>query len=139
MRKYKAVIDTNMLYSGLYSAMAASYRILELIDGGRIVPCLSTTLLFEYEEILKRNQKILRLSNKDVEDTLNSICRQGEERRIHFLWRPQLPDPKDDHILELAVACNRADIITHNLKDFNQASAFGIRAITPAKVLEELL
>ena len=45
---------------------------------------------------------------------------------------------KNSRILELAIACNGADIVTHNLKDFEMASVFGIRAITPAQVLEEL-
>jgi predicted nucleic acid-binding protein len=58
--------------------------------------------------------------------------------RIHFLWRPTLSDPKDDHILELSVAAGSADIVTHNIKDFTAASIFGIRIITPAELLGEL-
>jgi predicted nucleic acid-binding protein len=94
--------------------------------------------LFEYEEILKRNQEMLKLSDRAVEDVLNGICSRGECRKIHFLWRPQLSDPKDDHVLELAVAASGADIVTHNVNDFTEASSFGIRIITPAQLLGEL-
>jgi len=138
MKRYSAVIDTNVLHSGLYSATGASYQILRLIERGRIVPLLSTTLLFEYEEILKRNQEMLKLSNRAVDDVLDGICSRGECRKIHFLWRPQLSDPKDDHVLELAVAASGADIVTHNVNDFTEASSFGIRIITPAQLLGEL-
>ena len=138
MKKYKAVIDTNILYAGLYSATGASYRILRLIEQGRIMPLLSTTLLFEYEEVLRRNQKQLQLSDTAIDDVLNGLCSRGEGRKIHFLWRPQLPDPKDDHVLELTVAAGGADIVTYNVKDFTSATLFGIRIIKPSKLLREL-
>lgn len=138
MKKYKAVIDTNLVIAGLYSAKGISYQILRLIEKGKIVPYISTSLLFEYEEVLRRNQEKLVLTNEDIEQILNSICSKSEQRRIHFLWRPQLIDPKDDHILELAVACDNADIVTFNIKHFVPAANFGIRVIKPKQLLEEL-
>jgi hypothetical protein len=69
---------------------------------------------------------------------LDGLCSSGEAREIHFLWRPQLPDPGDDHILELAVAAGGADIVTHNVRDFTKAATFEVRVITPAKLLGEL-
>ena len=138
MNKHRAVIDTNVLYAGLYSASGASYEVLRLVEKGRVTPVLSTTLLFEYEEVLRRNRDVLGLSSRDVEDVLDGLCSRGECRRIHFLWRPQLADPKDDHILELAVASGSADIVTHNVSDFREAASFGVRIIRPADLLGEL-
>lgn len=138
MRAYRAVIDTNVVYSGLYSASGASHQVLRLIEQGRVTPLLSVPLLFEYEEVLKRSQDVLNLSDRDVEDVLDGFCCRGECREIHFLWRPQLSDPKDDHILELAVAGGGTDIVTHNVKDFGQAVSLGVRAIKPAELLGEL-
>lgn len=136
--KYSAVIDTNVLHAGLYSATGASHQILRLIERGRVTPLLSTTLLFEYEEVLKRNQSELGLSDRAINDVLDGFCVRGEPRKIHFLWRPHLPDPKDDHVLELAVAAGGADIVTHNRKDFALASSFRVRIVTPAQLLGEL-
>jgi hypothetical protein len=31
------------------------------------------------------------------------LCANANLRPIFFLWRPLLPDPKDDFVLELAV------------------------------------
>jgi putative PIN family toxin of toxin-antitoxin system len=138
MKKYRAVIDTNVLHAGLYSASGASYQILRLIESGRVTPLLSTTLLFEYEEVLKRNQKMLGLSDREVNDVLDGFCVLGEPRKIHFLWRPHLSDPKDDHVLELAFAAGGVDIVTHNVKDFVNASSLGVRIVTPAQLLGEL-
>lgn len=138
MKGYSAVVDTNILYAGLYSSSGASFQILRLIDCGRLIPILSTTLLFEYEEVLKRNQGTLKLTNRAIEDVLDAFCSRGESRSIHFLWRPQLTDPKDDHVLELAVAAGGVNVVTHNVKDFVNADSFGVRIVTPAKLLEEL-
>lgn len=138
MSKHRAVIDTNVLYAGLYSASGASYRVLHFIEQGRVIPILSTTLLFEYEEVLRRNRDVLELSGRDVEAVLDGLCSRGECRRIHFLWRPQLADSKDDHILELAVAAGNADIVTHNVRDFRGAAGFGVRIIRPADLLGKL-
>jgi putative PIN family toxin of toxin-antitoxin system len=138
MRKHRAVVDTNVLRAGLYSASGASYQVLRLIESGRVTPLLSTTLLFEYEEILKRHQKVLGLTNQAIDDVLDELCARGECRRIHFLWRPALADPKDDHILELAVAAGNVDVVTHNVRDFAAAADFGIRIMTPAKLLGEI-
>ncbi len=138
MGNTRAVIDTNVLHAGLYSATGASYQLLRLIERGHVTPVLSTALVFEYEEVLKRNHKRLKLSNRAIDDVLNGLCNRGECQRIHFLWRPQLSDPKDDHILELAVAAGNADIVTHNVRDFACASTFGLRIVTPAVILGEL-
>jgi len=138
MGNFRAVFDTNVLYAGIYSSTGASHQLLRLIERGLVTPILSTALVFEYEEVLKRNQKLLKLSDRAVDDVLNGMCRQGVPQKIHFLWRPQLSDPKDDHVLELAVAAGSADIITHNEKDFVQASTFGIRIVTPRVLLGEL-
>lgn len=135
-KRIKIIMDTSVLYAGLYSKNGASYRILKAIYDRKIVLVLSTTLLFEYEDILKRNQAVLNLSNHEIEILLDNLCKLSEYQKVHFLWRPYLPDPKDDHILELAVASGIEIIVTHNIKDFSGAEKFGINVITPRKLLE---
>jgi putative PIN family toxin of toxin-antitoxin system len=138
MEEVKIILDTNVLYSGLYSSRGASYKILNEIAESRIKIVISTTLLFEYEEILKRNQSILGLSNKEIETILDNLCDYAEHQKIYFLWRPFLPDPKDDHILEVAIASGTNKIVTHNVKDFIGSRQFGIKVLTPKTFLEVL-
>jgi len=138
-KKTRIVLDTNVLYAGLYSSKGASFRVLKTIEEGKLQIVISTTLLFEYEDILKRNQVILGLSNQEIEKILDYFCMQSEPQKIYFLWRPRLPDPKDDHLLELAIASGTKLIVTHNTKDFKGVEEFGIRPITPKKLLEEIL
>jgi predicted nucleic acid-binding protein len=73
-----------------------------------------------------------------IEAVLDYLCANAREHRISFRWRPFLPDPDDDFILELAVAAKAQYIITHNLRDFAGVEAFGLEAITPAQMLLKL-
>jgi putative PIN family toxin of toxin-antitoxin system len=133
------ILDTNVLYAGLYSSKGASFRVLKAIDEGKLRIALSTALLFEYEDILKRHQEILNLSSRHIEKILDNLCLLSDHQKIYYLWRPRLPDPKDDLVLELAVASKTRFIVTHNTADFKGVESFGVRAITPKKVVEELL
>ena len=44
----RVVLDTNVLFAGLYSATGKSYELLQAIADGRLRLVLSTPLLFEY-------------------------------------------------------------------------------------------
>ncbi len=130
------ILDTNIIFAGLYSSSGASFQVLRLLDTGRINPVISTSLLFEYEDVLKRKQELLELSNEQVDTVLDNICALSKFQEIYFLWRPYLKDQKDDHVLEVAVASKTNIIVTHNLKDFKGVENFGVKAITPSKYLE---
>ena len=134
----KIIMDTNVLFAGLYSSAGASHQILQLVDAGRITPVISTTLLFEYEDVLKRKQKELGLSNNEIDVVLDNICALSQFQKIYFLWRPYLKDPKDDHVLEVALASKANIIVTHNMQDFKGVDKFGVTALRPGKLLEAM-
>lgn len=136
MKKQRVILDTNVLFAGLYSSLGASYQILRAIEEDKIKTVISTTLLFEYEDVLKRKKLDLGLTNQQIEIILDNLCDLSEYQKIYFLWRPYLRDPKDDHVLEVAVASKTQIIVTHNIKDFKGVEKFGIKAIPPGKLLE---
>jgi len=135
----RIVLDTNVLFAALYSASGKSYQLLKAVASGQVRLSLSTPLLFEYEDVLKRNQPMLGLSDVEVDAVLDNLCAQAVFHPVYFLWRPCLPDPKDDMVLELAVAAQVPHIVTFNAKDFQPAVRFGIDVITPKTLLLELL
>ncbi len=132
------IVDTNILFSGLYSASGASFKILEHLAVGRIQLALSTPLLFEYEDVLKRNQAKLNLLDDDIDVVLDNLCAFSRFQKVYFLWRPYLPDAKDDLVLELAVVAKVKTIVTHNLKGFIGIDKFDVEAIAPKTFLERL-
>ncbi len=78
------------------------------------------------------------LKETDVHDIIDYVCSVATRQEIFFLWRPQLRDPGDDLVLELAVAADCDTIVTHNLRDFGGADRFGIRVVNPGTFLNEL-
>jgi predicted nucleic acid-binding protein len=107
-----------------------------LIDSGKFKINVSVPLIFEYEDVAKRDSHGLALSDTEIDDILDYICKVANKREIFFLWRPYLTDPKDDFILELAVEAQCDYIITYNKQDFKSIEAFGIKTLTAKEFLQ---
>jgi putative PIN family toxin of toxin-antitoxin system len=134
----RVVLDTGILYSALRSSTGASHRVLSALPSGKFRPVLSTPLMFEYEEVLFRPRQFPHLRKQDIDDFLDYIASVGDHCRINFLWRPCLPDPGDDLVLEVAVSGQAGTIVTYNLSDFTGTEQFGVRVIPPADLIKEL-
>jgi putative PIN family toxin of toxin-antitoxin system len=130
------VIDTNVFVSALRSRRGASFLLLTMIDKGQFEVNISVPLIVEFEDAAKRTAKELVLTNNDIDDILDYMCKVANKRKIHFLWRPVLKDPRDDHVLELAVESGSKHIITYNIRDFSEAKHFGITVLTPRDFLQ---
>lgn len=131
----KIVLDTNVLVAGLRSRQGASFQILSLIPTGKVKFLLSVALFLEYEAILKRTELLQAtgLTVKDIDVILNLLAAKGVKILEHYLWRPQLKDPGDEMILELAINGGAEAIVTFNQKDFTGVSErFNLKVITPA-------
>jgi putative PIN family toxin of toxin-antitoxin system len=129
----RVVLDTNILVAGW---RGASFQVLSLLGSSHFEPCVSVPLMFEYEDVVSRAS--LALPKAAVNDVLDYFCSVSHLQEIHYLWRPYLNDPKDDLVLEVAVASQSSAIITFNLKDFVSVSKFGLKALTPGDFLGEI-
>jgi predicted nucleic acid-binding protein len=132
------VLDTNVLVAGLRSNRGASFRVLQLVGTGRFEINLSVPLVLEYEDVLMRSRHSIGLSTADVGDFLDFLCRTGRHHEVFYLWRPLLPDPKDEMLLEVAVKAGCRHIVTFNQRDFRGAEAFGVAAVRPHAFLATL-
>src|ERR1035438_8847599 len=132
---YQAVIDTNVLVAAMLSNRGASHRLLRLVGADRWRINLSVPLVLEYEQTLKRVCTGADLSGSDIDSVMQYLCANANLRDIFFLWRPLLPDPKDDFVLELAVESRADFLLTFNTRDFAGAERFGIRVISPREFL----
>jgi putative PIN family toxin of toxin-antitoxin system len=138
MRKSQIVIDTNVFVAALLSQKGASYRLMMLVDSGLFTINLSVPLVVEYEDAAQRILAQTRLSEADLSNILDYICKVGNRQRIYYLWRPFLRDPRDDMVLELAIAAGCEFIVTFNRKEFAGVDIFGIEAVTPKEFLQEI-
>jgi putative PIN family toxin of toxin-antitoxin system len=136
VKKYKIVIDTNVIVSALKSQNGYSYNLLSIIDDKRFQVFISTPVVLEYEDALKREKSKITLTKSEIDDVLNYICLVAEQRKIYYLWRPFLKDQKDDMFLELAVESGCDFIISFNKKDFEGIEKFGLRILSPKEFLK---
>lgn len=132
------VLDTSVLVAGLRSDQGASFAILRQLGGAGFSISISVPLVLEYEAVAKRQARELGLTLADIDDVLDYICSVAEHRKIFYLWRPYLKDPRDDLVLELAVEAGAEYIVTHNIRHFAGAERFGVFPITPGELLRRL-
>lgn len=138
MKSVRVVLDTNVLYAALYSSRGASHALLALVRDGVLVPCISVTLVLEYEDVLTRQRRTLQLNLAEIRTFLGFVVNQSERIKIYYLWRPYLNDPKDDMVLEVAVTAGVNYLVTHNTRDFARAIEFGIHVVTPGWLVKNL-
>ncbi|NOY61282.1 MAG: putative toxin-antitoxin system toxin component, PIN family [Calditrichaeota bacterium] len=136
MKKFKIVIDTNVLISALRSRKGASFKLFSLLDSNKFILNISVPLLLEYESIAIRELDKLNLTEEDINDFLDYICTIGNKCKIYYLWRPYLKDIKDDFVLELAFNSESDFIITYNKRDFKKIAEFGINVLNPKEFIE---
>lgn len=129
----KIVIDTNVIIAALKSSRGASNRLLQFFGTDKFIHNISVALLVEYEAVIKR--LLPHLGEEKIDYFLDYICAVSKPIKIYYLWRPHLKDPKDDMLLELAVASEADFIVTYNIKDFRQTDEFGIKVISPKELL----
>ncbi|MEK6321755.1 MAG: putative toxin-antitoxin system toxin component, PIN family [Acidobacteriota bacterium] len=134
--KAVVVLDTNVFVSALRSQLGASYKLLSLVGGDTFDIVVSVPLVLEYEEVARRQARRMGLTYDDINAILDYVCTAADRRKIFFLWRPFLPDPSDDMVLELAVEAACDYVVTFNVRHFIGTEQFGISVITPGEFLK---
>jgi len=118
----KIVIDTSVFISALISSTGASRELLRQCLLLKYQPLMGNALFCEYEQVVNRDE-VLRscpLSIEEIQTLLASFMSVCEWTRIYYLWRPNLKDEADNHLIELAIAGNARIIATKNIKDFKR-------------------
>lgn len=135
------VLDTDVVVAGVRSQTGASRRLLVLLHHQRYQAVASVAMMLEYEAVLKRdeNLKASNLTAGEVDRLLDSMSLLITPVTPFFLWRPQLRDPADEHVLEAGVNGSVDAIVTFNLRHFRTAAArFGITTLKPGEALQRL-
>ncbi|NKQ37320.1 MAG: putative toxin-antitoxin system toxin component, PIN family [Chloroflexi bacterium] len=135
------VLDTTVLVAGLRSRTGASRQLLIWLYEGRYEAAASVAMMLEYEAVLTRPEHLqaFNLSAEEVNRFLDSMTHLIIPVTPFFLWRPQLRDPADEHVLETAVNGSAAAIVTFNMRHFQRAAArFGIETIRPGEAVRRI-
>ena len=114
------VIDTSVFISAVMKPGTAPRRVLRSCLEGQVSPLMGNALFSEYEDVLSRDHIFKRAALDEAErsrllDAFLSVCRWVS---VFYLWRPNLRDEADNHLIELALAGNAGWIVTGNKSDF---------------------
>lgn len=140
MEAFQIIIDTNVLVAALRSKNGASYRLIKLLHNGdeRFQINVSTSIVLEYEAVLKREMHRQGKNLAMIDDLIDDIVSVANRHSIFYLLRPYLKDADDDFILELAFSSAVDFIVTYNTKNFNRAKSFGVNVIKPKEFLQKI-
>jgi len=133
-------MDTNVFIAAMLSQSGENRAILRACFEGRAHPLMAAALFHEYEDVMLRSDTMRRspLRPEDRQSLFEAFLSVCEWVKVYFLWRPNLPDEGDNHLIELAIAGGAATIVTNNVRDVRRGelSFPGLHILTPAEFLK---
>lgn len=137
----RVVLDTNVFVAAVLSAEGASREVLRRCLLGRCEPLMGQALFVEHEAVLSRASLFEEsvISEEERRTLWAAFATRCRWVRVYYLWRPNLPDESDNHVIELAVAGGADAIVTHNKRDFDRMELRfpGLRVVTPGELIVE--
>lgn len=135
------VVDTSVLVAAVCSSTGASREVIRRCLVGQCEPLIGQALFTEYEAVLSRSDIFARspISSEERYVLWAAFASRCRWVRIRYLWRPNLPDEADNHVVELAVAGGAEAIVTFNRRDFDRAELHfpGLQIVTPGVLITE--
>jgi uncharacterized protein len=131
----RAVIDTNVLVSGLVAPSGNEALILLAIHQGLLHPCFSQEILDEYAAVLARPK--FGFPPDEINALLGMFLSKGE------LIRPEQspltsPDPQDSKFIDCAHAAQADFIVTGNKKHFPDAPYGPTLVVSAGQLLDRI-
>lgn len=135
----RIVIDTNVLVAAMRSDLGAAHKLVSLVGNtSKFEIYISVPLTLEYEEVLSRRDVVPFASQLEIYRFINALCSVAVPCEIFYLWRPQLRDPDDEMLVELAMAGGCDTVVTYNRRDFVGTERLGLRILSPKQFLKEI-
>jgi putative PIN family toxin of toxin-antitoxin system len=134
-------MDTDVVVSGFISPDGASRQlILDALDK-KFALLLSTSLLVEYESVLRRPWHLERAkaTDADVTEILDALAGICVPVVFDYNWRPTGAHADDELVIETAINGHADALATFNLKDMRDAGArFGFHAQRPGPLIRSI-
>lgn len=138
----RVVVDTNVLVAGLIGGKGPNREILRRCLQGELQPSIGNALYLEYQDLLNREniQALCQQTSISLMEFLDGFARVCTLVDARYLWRPNLRDEADNHLVELAIAAGVDYIITNNVQDFAlpELKHLGYEVITPEELMRFL-
>ncbi len=131
----RAVIDTNVLVSGLLSPNGNEALIVLAVNQGLVRACVSPTVLQEYAEVPARPK--FAFPPDEIVAVLAMFRSTGE------LFHPEgpaptLPDPDDRKFLHCAEVAKAEHIVTGSKRHFPQNACGAVSVVSAGELLDRV-
>ena len=131
----RAVIDTNVLVSGLLSPAGNEALIILAIHQGLLRPCLSEEIIEEYAAVLARPK--FAFPPDEIAALIAMLRSRGE--LFHAEASPAIsPDPGDTKFLDCAKTAQADFIITGNKRHFSDALCGPAHVVSAGELLDRI-
>lgn len=138
----RIVVDTNVFIGAVMSAAAENREVLRRCLDGRDVPLMGAALYAEYQSVLVRQALFRRapVSKAEREVLFDAFCVGAEWITAYFLWRPNLPDEADNHLIELALNGSSRFVVSWDVRHLRRGemSFPELQIVTPKEYLAAL-
>ena len=136
----KVVLDTNVLVSATFWS-GPSFRIMQLVDKGKLELILSKDILKEYYSVVRSNEileKITTVQQLAIAGAIQKILLKAKIIEPKIKLNVVKADPDDNIIIEAAVE-GGADVIVSQDKHLADLVAYGnINILKPIEFLKSL-
>ena len=132
MKKYYAVIDTNVLVSALLNRSSTPGEIVRYLLDGTIIPLLHTEIIEEYRDVLTRPK--FGWKRELADEIIGEIEACGIFTEA-FSAEDELPDPDDRIFYEVVMEGRKTEdayLVTGNIKHFPRKTF----VVTPRQMLD---
>jgi putative PIN family toxin of toxin-antitoxin system len=129
----KAVLDTNVLVSGMINPTGAPGRLVDMIRAGTLQMVVDDRILAEYADVLRRPGMRAYFSAKDTEAILDFLYHDAEHA-LATICIAGLEDPDDAPFLEVALAAE-VPLITGNARHFPVEKRSGCTVLSPGEFI----
>jgi putative PIN family toxin of toxin-antitoxin system len=138
----RIVVDTNVFIAAILSSAGSNRKVIRACLEGKVIPIMGAALFHEYEDLLSRNDLMEQspICSEERDTLYAAFLSVSEWIRVYYLWRPNLLDAGDDHLIELAVAGGAGAIVTNNLSDLRGGELRFpyLKILTPNQFLKSL-
>lgn len=137
----RLVLDTDVVVAAMRSPAGGSAELLRRIRLGHATMLVSVPLALEFEAqcMMAEHRLAAGLNPSGVGVFVDRLISMAEPVPLFFRWRPQLRDPGDELVLEVAINGQADAIVTFNERALRPARAnFNIAVLRPGEVLRRL-
>jgi putative PIN family toxin of toxin-antitoxin system len=129
----RAVIDTNVLVSGLINAAGSPGRIVDLLRSGVLEITVDDRILAEYKDVLRRDYFRVYFSERNCEDIIAYLHKNSHYISSHLVIQ-DMPDPGDAPFLEVALSTGDP-LVTGNKRHYPRGKRGNCQVLDPGEFL----